>query len=462
MTIPLTGTGSLFKRVGRNTYNLNSLNSYLGVVDLSAASIVSLGTGIDNINGQYLAADQELVSGLYPSRYQLRQSVTGFPFYLQSLAQDTLIKMVNDDTILSSLTVPAAMTILISQMTANSETVLANTVSVAVTTGASNIGTAICIASVKGPDGKNREYVNNETIVAMAATDSQGGTATAGSEQWVAAGELSQSNPLAFDWPLGSGASNSYTSQDAGAGVGYLANGDFEDWTVANIPDNWSIVIGTAGGTVFKESTLIFRGTYALKILGNGSELTCLKQLFNQSSGSGTSFNLLPNTVYAFNVWLRMSSVPSAGTIVFELTDSAGTIINNDQGVANRATKALTAATTSYAPVSGFFQTPRVLPTTTPFNLRIRLTVALDNAKSCYLDDIVLVPGAEFYQGGPYIAIIPGATATVIGDFFNVAVANNWGGGFQKVFQRYYGMTQLGMQLPSATSGNTISEALIG
>lgn len=461
MTIPFDGTGGLFTRIGRNTYNLNSLNSYLGTDNLSAANIVSLGTGVDNINGQYLAADQELVSGLYPSRDSLRNAVAGFPFYLQSLAQSTLIKMVNTDTILSSLTVQAAMPVLITEMIDNSETVLANTVSVTATAGSSNTGTAVCTASVIGPDGLNREYVYNETIVATATTDSQSGTATAGSESWNAVGEISQPNMLAFNWPLGSGSGNTFTSQDAGAAAGILANGDFEDWTTTNIPDNWSIVVGSAGGTVFRESTIIFRGTYALKILGDGSQLTCLKQLFDQSAGDGSSFNLLPSTVYAFNVWLRVSSVPSAGTIVFELTDSAGTIINNDQGVANRVTKALTAATTSYASTSGFFQTPRVLTTTTPFNIRIRLSVALDNGKSCYLDDICLLPATQMYQGGPYIAIFPGATDTVIGDTFNIAVSNNWGGGFQKVFQRYFNMLALGMQLPSATSGESLPNSLI-
>lgn len=461
MTIPLTGTGGLFKRIGRNVYNLNSLNAYRGTTDLSAASIVSLGTGIDNIDGQYLATNQQLVDSLYSQRDQLRSAVGSFPYYLQNLASSTLVKMADDDAAMSQKTVQAAMVVLITQMAGTADTVLANTVSIAATAGATNTGTAVCAVSVKGPDGKNREYILNETIVASATSDSQSGTAAAGSETWSAVGEVAQNDVFAYDWPLGSGAGNSFASTDPSGGTSYIANGDFEDWTVANIPDDWSIVVGTAGTTVFKESTIVYRGTYALKILGNSSELTALKQLFNQASGSGSTQNLLPSTVYAFNCFLRVSSVPSAGTIVFELTDSAGTIINNSQGVANRITKALTAATTSYAAVNGFFQTPAVLPTTTPFNIRARLTVALDNAKSVYIDDMALIPATEFYQGGPYIAIFPGSVATVIGDTFSIAASNNWGGGFQKCFERYFGMRSMGMQLPSASSGNTINENLI-
>ncbi len=461
MTIPLsTSPGGLFRRIGRNGFNLNSLNAYRGTADLSGASIVSLGTGTDNISGQYLATNQQLVDSLYSNRDQLRSSVSGFPYYLQSLAQNTLIKMADDDTALSSFTVQAAMTILISQMVTNSETVLANTVSATATPSVANTGTAVCAVSVKGPDGKNREYIFNETIVATATTDAQSGSATAGSESWTAVGEIPQSDPMAYDWPLGSGAGNSYISNDPSAGGSYLANGDFEDWT-ANVPDNWSIVVGTAGVTVFQESTIVYRSSSALKILGTGAEQTCLKQLFNQSSGSGSTQNLLPSTVYAFNCFLRVSSVPGAGTLVFELTDSAGTVINNDQAVANRSSKNLAAASTIYTAFNGFFQTPRVLPTTTPFNFRVRLSTALDNAKSVYVDDLILIPATEFYQGGPYIAIVPGSTNTVIGDKISIAVSNNWGGGFQKIFERYFGMRQLGMQIPSAAGGNTINENLI-
>lgn len=461
MTIALTTSpGGLFRRIGRNAFNLDSLNAYRGVVDLSAASIVSLGTGIDNIEGQYQATNQQLVDSIYSQRDQLRGAMNGLPNYLRSLAQATLIKMADDDGPLSSLTVQAAMTVLISQMITAVATVEANVVSVAVTTG-SNTGTAVCIASVKGPDGKNREYIFAETIVAMATTDFQSGTATAGSETWLASGEISQFDSLAHDWPLGSGASSAIDATDPAAGANYLANGVFEDWTVANTPDNWTITVGTAGATVFKESTVIYRGAAALKIVGTGAELTAIRQKFSQTSG-GSSQSLLPSTVYAFNCFLRVSAVPAAGTLIIELVDNGGTAINNDQGVAQQLTKALTAATTSYVAFNGFFQTPKVLPASTPLAIRFRLSVALDNTKFLYIDDAALLPATEFYQGGPYIAIFPGSVNTIVNDTFSVAVSNGWGSKFQKTFERYFGMRSLGMQVPSATGGGeSIADTLI-
>ena len=444
--------GGLFTRIGKGAY----------VLQIRHADIAALKTAVNNVEAQYQSTNQNLVDLIYTNRDSAINSEVGSLFYWQSLAQSTLIQMVDDDTALSSPTVNAAMPILIAQMISGSETVKANTVSVAVTTGSGNTGTAVCIASVVGPDGKNREYVFNETIVATATTDSQSG-GTAGSESWSLVGEIAESNTLSQNWPLGSGVSTSLTTTDPATSRSMIANGDFEDFTVANTPDNWTITVGSAGGTVFSEGTIYYRGVKSLKILGDGSQLTALTQSFNQSSGSGSTPRLKPSTVYGVSVWIRMSATPTNGTLILELIDGGGTVISNDQSVANRITKVLSTVSTSWVNVNGFFQTPRVMPSSTPYKFRIRLSVAIDNAKSLYIDDLGQIQATELYTGGPYVAIFTGATATVKADTFSIAVSNNWGGKFQKTFERYFGMRSLGQQLPSATGGGeTISDSLVG
>lgn len=460
MTIALTTSpGGLFRRVGRMTYVLNSVNSFRGTADLSAASIVSLGVGTTNILGQFASADQQLMDLLYTNLESARSALSGYTFFLSQLASNTVVEMANDDTPLFSKTPFDALTLLIAQMTTNSESVNANTVSVSVATGSSNTGTAVCIASVKGPNGKDREYVIAEAITLTASTDSQSASATAGQESWAITSPVVQGDQLSWDWPKGSGSSTALTASAVDGSQQLLANGNFETWTVSNIPDLWTVLVGAAGADILRSST-VFAGTYALSFLGDGSTLTAVRQVFNDSS-AGTATKLLPNTVYAINLWVRVSVTPAAGVLKVTLTNSAGTAMTNDAGTTLEISKALTAVSTTWVAVNGFIQTPRVMPAE-PQYLKIHLSTALTSGRTVYIDNLTLARATEIYPGGPYVAVFPGATATVKNDTFTLTVANDWGGAFQKAFQRIFDMRSLGLAIPSnASAAETILDSLV-
>jgi len=447
MAIPLTTTGGVFRRLGRTWFLLTSLNGWRGTANLSAAGAVSLGTGIDNITGQYDSANQNLVDGLYSQRDQQRNSFP-LPFALSALAANTVVQKADDDTICNPRTLQNALTILISQMVGSGDTVNANTVSVATATGGSNVGNAVIAASIKNAAGVLQEYVFAETLTAKCITDSQSG-GTAGAEFWTLTGDLAAtSGSLGWDWPAGSGASVGIQAKTASAGL--LTNGSFETWTLTDIPDGWSIVVGTASATVFQTTSVVYRDSSALRILGNASELTSLRQ---QLTG------LKPATIYCFNLFQRVSAVPAAGVLSIDLYDGSS-IINDDAGTANQTTKALTASTTSYAALNGFFRTPSVLPAN--IYLRVRLTTALDSGKSVYIDELCLTTPVQTYAGGPYVAIFAGSTSSVKNDSFTVTVSNDWGGKLQTAAEAFFGMRNLGLQLPSNGSGSeTIPDSLV-
>jgi hypothetical protein len=453
-----TNPGGFFRIVGRIAFVVNSINSFRGDADLSAASIASIGVGTTNILGQFASANQQLVDSMYAKRDRARSTLSGYASELSQLASSTLVEMANDDTPLSSLTLSAAMTLLISQMRSATETVNANAVSVSVATGSSNVGTAVCISSIKGPDGKDREYVIPEVIRLRAITDSQSSSITAGSESWSLTSPVAQTDQLSWDWPKGSASSATISASTDSSSK--LVNGDFEDWT-GNVPDYWTVVVGVGGTDILKSTTtLSSASTYSLRILGDGSTLSAIRQKFNDGD-LGTSYRLLPSTVYAIHCWLRVSTVPSAGVLKITLTDSAGTALTNDASATCEISKTLSGATTSFASFGGYIQTPSLM-NSTAYYLKVHLSTALDNTKSVYVDDLRLVTPTEVYRGGPYLAVFAGATATVKEDTFAITVANDWAGKLQKACQQFFNMRQLGMAIPSNSVGSeTVSDSLV-
>ena len=465
MAVDLTGNpGGLFRRLGRIGGLVNSLNSFLGNGDLSAGGLVSLGVGVDNLQNEFEAARQDLTPGLYPLRDSYRTSHSQLTSYLQTRAQQVVIEMVNDDSPLSQKTLALALAELISQMTTAAASVTRPTVSATVTAGASNTGNGVCVASILGTDGKQLDYIFNESLVLKAATDAQAGTATAGQEQFNLTGAAAQTDALRWDWPLGSGAASSLPAVDAAQdnSGNVLYNSDFETWTNANIPDNWVKNVGTIGTSILRSSSP-YKGSYALSFVGDGAELTSVEQTFNTTPSTvlgsgGTNYKLLPSTVYAVNAWVKVSVTPVAGVLSFALVDGSGTILNDAAGTANNVTQSLPAISTTYVNVQGFFRTPAVLPATA--KLRVRLSTALSAGSTVIIDHLALAPATRAYVGGPYVALFSGATNFIAGDKFTVAVANNYSSKWAKLLERLFNLRSLGLAIPSS-GAPTIADSLV-
>lgn len=238
-----------------------------------------------------------------------------------------------------------------------------------------------------------------------------------------------------------SGTSPNYTHVITFIGVG----GNLNQVTITN---------GTTGGTFTPSTTTtgsahVYGAGKALEFDSNGSQLTEIRQLLT---------NLRPQTPYIFNGWFKLDSSPGAGVLTVDLYDGSATI-NDDQGTANTVNIAHTVLTTSYQAFSTEFRTPRALPTIV--YLRIRISSAIPNTASAYIDHCALAQASELYAGGLYAALFSGADNFAVGDTFTIAVTNDRGGEFQEWFERMFDMRSKGLLLPSDTSGS-IADSLIG
>jgi hypothetical protein len=467
MPVTLTGAGGLFTRLGKIGYFLNSVHAFLGTGDLSAGGLKSVGVLTDGVQDQYEAARSDLVTGLYAARDTYRGAHGQVAQYLKGLAQDTLVEMVNDDSPLASKTVALALAELIDQMDTAAASVSRPTVSVSVTAGGSNTGTGVCVASVTGADGVQLDYVFDEVIVARATADAQAGTSTAGQEPFTATAPAAQTDALKWDWPDGSGGQVQMTAVDAASnnsGGNVLQNSSWATFTTANTPDNWPIAVGTAGTHILQASgSNAYKGSSGLAFVGNASTLPEIAQPFNTTPSTtagagGTSYRILPQTVYMLNVWHKVSDNLATGTFTISLVDGSGTVINDDEGAANTLTITVDSLTTSWSNSTAVFRTPSVLPATVKLRIRNSSGAAL-SAHTLYLDHLALTAATRLYTGGPYAAIFSGATEFVTGDKFSIDVNNNYGSKWALFLERTFSLRQLGLRVPSSGSP-TIDDTL--
>lgn len=361
---------------------------------------------------------------------------------------------------------------IIRQMLEEGATVLAATVSASVTlvngqhfNGFSN---GLVSLMVKRPlDGKTLENLFAETFKVTCSSDSYTGGATAGNEPLSVTGAGAETDVFAFDWPQGSGASNTINAIDGNVDVGsgnLLTNSGFETFTVANTPDSWVLAAGVAGTAFFQETTLIYDGLSALRIQGDGTTKYQWRQQFNASTG--TSGILGPLTPYSVCLFLRRDSIASVnGVLQVDLVDQNYNIIQDENGVNNSFTVDLTQLTQFYAGYVGQYRTPRVLPTSQ--YLQFTLTTPYDNNRSFYMDKVSFGQMTQFYLNGPFLACHAGSVPFQQGDFAEVATTNSRGAGgvldtFQTLFWRLYPDAQNNELLLPSSPTPTISDTLIG
>lgn len=469
MSIPLTGTGGLFTRVGTMGGALNDINSFIGTANLTAANIKSIGPAIDAIQAQFQAADQNLTTSLYSNRDTYRQGHGQLQSALQSLAQATVIQMANDDTPLAQLTLALALQTLIAQMKSGAQTVQKPTVSATPTAGGSNVGNGVLAVSVLGKNGVQQDYIFNETITGTCTADGQG-TGTAGQETFAFTGPATEANPLTWDWPLGSGVNTNLNAVDAtqdNSGGQLLQNGSFKTWTNPSVgPDNWLILdAGSGVGTTIVQASgsNVYKGTSGIGFVG-GAVTPSITQPFGAAlstagNAGGTTATLQPNTQYALNLFLKASVVPAAGVLTIELTDGTNTVVNDAAGTPNSLSITLSSITTGFTAKQVFFRTPAVNPST-GYRLRIRVSTSVSAGSTIYFGHTGFQTAQQLYTGGPFAGLFSGATNFILNDTFSLAVSNNYGSAWQKLAERLFSMRALGLQLPSSGTP-TILDSLI-
>lgn len=451
-------TGNLFNRLGKHGKYVNAVNAFRGTTGTP-----NVNTMTNDIRDQFLTSNSQILEGLWDSRDGYRAVHGTVLNDLVGFMEDTIIAMVNDDVILTSLDLDTAIAEVIKQMGTQAKTVQQPTVSVSVAPdpAVTNIGQGTVTCSLIGPDGITRFHVFNENIDCTCDADSNTG-ASEGQESFAVRGDAAETDQLSWYWPRGSGASTSLVAVTAteNAGTNLLTNGALSGFTVANTPDNFEILVGVAGTDIFSAGSADALGATgnALKFTGTGgAPLSSVAQRFNQTSGFTTSA-LLPSTVYAVNGFIKKSAGLAAGTIEISLVDGSNVIIQNQAGANNAFTRAAGSITTTYAAFSGFFQTPKSLPTLQ--KLRVRVSVALTSGESAFIDHLAMTPALELYPGGPFAAAFSHTTKFIVGDRFIIAVSNNYGGAWMQIFERAFRMRERGRQLPASGAPN-IADSLL-
>jgi hypothetical protein len=265
MAIPLVGTSGLFTRLGTIGGLISDCNHFQNTT-LPADVALTL--------AQY-ATSEPLIDGMSPTLLQTQQSAAQqlIQFY-QQLAVNTLNTMANADVPQTNATsILLSLQLLISQMLTSGDSVLKQTVGFTSTPYGTNVGNGVLVGSAYRPDGLQQETLLAESVKILCTQDSTIGLPP-GQEQFSITGLPAESNPLAWDWPLGSSSNISIQAIPPKGGQNFTANGDMELWTVPNTPNNWAIVAGTAGTQVLESTAQFYTGLASLQFVGDGTTLT--------------------------------------------------------------------------------------------------------------------------------------------------------------------------------------------
>lgn len=472
MAVTLTGTGGLFTRLGKLFGLAKTIRTHQQAIAPTAATSTS---GVRTIYSVFAST-----TGTLPMASDLVRSISnedivadasiGTLAGIKAAAERTLIEMVDADTKLPEKTVPEAMRELAFQMNRDTNKIAVSSFTVgAASYNAANTGNAVVIVSLEAPKIiKNnvvfsskiadQPYVRAETLTFSCADDTKTAGISSGSEIWTVTGDRSYPN-LDRRWRAGSGTALRITAtsgdQDAGdvPGRSILTNGDFEVFE-SNVPINWELSVGTAA-THVTSSTTAQRGAASLKIIGDGSNLTKLRQRLNY--GSGTYGRLKGDTLYLISLWVRADGVaaPLAGVLRVSFRDGSDTVLGS-----MTLNVDLTALTLSYVRYGLAVVSPVNIPDEA--YMVLELTTAITNTQAVLIDEVTVCEMQRLAPGGPGVAIVAGSTDSRRGDLATVAISNNTVGEMNLELDRFFGLYESGIFLPSGSGTNvTVADSLI-
>jgi hypothetical protein len=482
MTIPLTGAGGLFTRLGHLYGRLADMDALRG--GAATANVLAAANLITNLHA--IAADffagtpmPQVIDGLTPN-FNSFQNVFG-TFYNQlagpnGFAANTIIQMAALDAATSGQlpdrSLRTALTYLVQQMSSTGAHLAPSTVALgAATAVATPHGSGVIVGSLIRGDGHVLQTPFAEQLTFSCTQDSQTGAAPINQETFSVVGAAAVADPTSYLWGGSSGGSgvrtvlSSVDPTASNSGNNLLVNSSFALWsngTVGTVPDNW---VALQGAAHMSRATNPLFGTHCLEITGDGSTLTALAQPFNTMSttvlgSGGTPARLSPQLVYLVNVNYQLSvAAPATGILALELVDGTPMNILDSTGAANSIQAGLTGiADTNWHHLSGAFRLPALLPPR--IQLRVGLAGPLPAGDSIFLDGLALGLGVQLYAGGPIFRIFAGPAKFLLGDTWTIAVTNSYGA-FAKFLERFFGLRQLGLQFPYSGSGTAVPDALI-
>lgn len=412
--------------------------------------------GVNNVKTYYSELDTDLsaVQSVYSSNSQfaLLQSIpdtwVGFKnnvfSWIGQLNNQVATRLLTDrELILKELPIGSGsslsevMPLLIADMVANSQHVTKSVVTLgAVTTTSTNasVGELLVDAvldgvtppgtsmpAYKGYNGLTSQLAEDDNINVVCSTDSENGLVQEGREsfQWLG----KPTSPGLYHY-LSPGSGTNTTIQPLNS-YSFVANGEFELFTT-NTPASWTVVSGTTGTHIVKETSVVKRGTSALRYTGDGAQGTIsISQAVNQSG-------LTALKRYVVAVWVRGTSATSAGTLTIQL-EGTGYTAGATEKIEMDAT-ALSAAT-SYTLKKFYVNLPLEIPD--DLKLVVKVTGTLTTGKSVYIDGLVM--GPVTYVNGVNVAIVAGTNKFLAGDKFVFTISNNDAGVFQTWFRKAFG-----------------------
>lgn len=278
--------------------------------------------------------------------------------------------------------------------------------------------------------GVDSEVSCDDSVTVKCVQDSESGGVTEGGEQWIAYG-----SPKVgwFDYGTeGSGMNRGLTTLNAGTSQ-WIVNPDFES-NSGNTPTSWTVDSGTVGTHIFTgTSTDAYRGSYALKITGDGSQATI-------GISQSVTGSIDPRRRYLLAAWVKGHASTASGTLTIKFAGTGYTAASTEK-ISMDATAL--SAQTSYGLEYFWINFPAEIPN--DLELVVEVTGTLTNAKSVCIDGIAFGPAT--YENGVAMAIVAGSTKFLVGDQSTFTVTNNDAGVFQSWFR-----AATGYQLPSDAS----------
>lgn len=426
-----SATGNLFNRLGKcglliKQMMLNQVAQF--------PNLVSVDTGLV---AQFNAESD--IQALIGSSYISQLNSDGIGGISQSVADQTINRMIFRDNPRINLTLTSSNTQacifeIIRQMKVEQATILQLTVASTPVTVSNpgphftGNGNGILVTSTVRPsDGLILQNIFAEQVQALCTSDSYIGNAVAGNETITFTG-TGGVGLFDFNWPLGSDASITFSAIDGSANNtsdNIMKNSGFDTWTVADTPNNWTIVTGTPGTNIFEEETIIYGSSgNAIRFLGDGATVINIKQQFDNSS-TGTAGSLDPLTQYSVCLFMRRDGVAAAGTLVVDLIDGGNNVLMDANGTNNTFSIDLSTLSTNYAAYTGAFRTPLVLPAA--MYIRLRQTVPYTSGRSFYLDRMGFGEMSQLGTHQVFLSAHSGSVNWTQGDWGSITNTNSRG-----------------------------------
>jgi hypothetical protein len=438
-------TAVLSNRWGDLFGGINETNTFSGTTIASRANTIS---------DEYttLAGQGEVIDQLYSQAINIRSDLAAWNDYLFSLVETTLQTMCRDDSARPRTDdLGGWFDKLNRDMLAADVKWTIPSVTTSVAIPGTNIGTGYLITTEIDPvDGLDSYYAYSEVIRLECTADSYSGTATAGQETFAVYGETAVDRK-AYNWPKGSGASGTLTVVDTATDA-ILDDGALETWTLVSgsnyRPTAWTLFGSTTSGThINREGTTVYGdgGTYSCKFTGDGSAVVGIYQELDQAV-------VKSDTNYAVSFWYQTTSATYTAKLRVALVNGSGTVITDNGSTSQSSTvvdeTALGAANGTWVRAGIVLRTPRNLPTGLALEFRFPSGDVLDNAKSVYLDHVIMSEMERVYDGGPYMAIHSGATDFAIRDAFTNTIANDkTTTNFVRCLDRAFSLAENGIRL---------------